>query len=291
MPTPAEDTPTARALFSEEEPQTAPETNAALPECFDERVDGFSSQTILWVPEMFRLALTTLTANHLEAMNRGDATAGRLQKAMWRLLVAHIPKRCSTNHELAERFKVWQRGDYGTLLERIESQVQTILPSDGPNVMSRARRARRMSQNGAHRKAVMSLRGEVSHLTVAQELEFAQLLLPGKPEGHRPPACGTETRNLDATGDPTDDPECDDAPEPEAHPAMRGVRFARMTGLGKSGFRLEPLSCMLKCKKRREVRRLDKTISEAEAMAIRNALPRRVVVDHGFSAGIHCQER
>ena len=130
-----------------------------------------------------------------------------------------------------------------------------------------------MSQNGAHRKAVMSLRGEVSHLTEAQELEFAQLLLPGKPEDYRSPARVTETRNPDVTEDPVDDPECDDAPEPEAHPAMRGVRFARMTGPGKSGFRPEHLSGMLKCKKRREVRRLEKALSEAEAMALRGALP------------------
>ena len=100
--------------------------------------------------------LTIWTANHFEAMNRGDSTAGRLQRAMWRLLLAHIPRRCSTNHELAARFKLWRQGEYETLLERIESQVQIIPPSGGPNVMLRARRARRMSQNGAHRKAVMA---------------------------------------------------------------------------------------------------------------------------------------
>ena len=186
MPTPAEDAHTARALFSESEPFQFSVINVVFPDLFDERVDALPSQTILWVPERFRQALTALTANHLEAMNRGDPTAGRLQRVMWRLLLAHIPRRCSTNHELAERFKLWQQGDYGALLERIEFQVQTIRPSKGPNVMHKARRARRMSQNGAHRKAVMSLRGEVSHLTEAQELEFAQLLLPAKPEGYRP---------------------------------------------------------------------------------------------------------
>ena len=105
-----------------------------------------------------------------------------------------------------------------------------------------------MSQNGEHRKAVLSLRGEVSHLTEAQELEFARLLLPTKPKGYRP----REDPTANVTSDPnttdnlTDDPECDDAPAPHAHPAMQGVRFARMTGPGKSGFRPEHLSCMLK---------------------------------------------
>ena len=77
-----------------------------------------------------------------------------------------------------------------------------------------------MFQNGAHRKAVMSLRGEVFHLTEKQELEFAQLLLPGKPEGSGPPVRGTETRSPAAAENSADDPECDDAPEPESHPAM-----------------------------------------------------------------------
>ena len=132
-----------------------------------------------------------------------------------------------------------------------------------------------MFQNGAHRKAVMSLRGEVSHLTEAQELEFAQLLLPGKPDDHRPREnpIANETGNPSATDNPTDDPECDDAPAPQAHPAMRGVRFARMTGPGKSGFRPEHFSCMLKCKKRREVRRLEKALREAEEMALQGTLP------------------
>ena len=73
-----------------------------------------------------------------------------------------------------------------------------------------------MSQNGAHRKAVMSLRGEVSHLTEAQELEFAQLLLPAKPEGYRPreDLTANVTRDPNTTDNLTDDPECDDALAP-----------------------------------------------------------------------------
>ena len=38
-----------------------------------------------------------------------------------------------------------------------------------------------MSQNGAHRKGIQSLRGEVARFTIEQELEFAHLLLPDKP--------------------------------------------------------------------------------------------------------------
>ena len=138
MSTPADDPLIARALFIEEEPQLASETSATLPQCFDDRVDDLTSQTILWIPERFRQMLATWTANHFEAMNKGDSTAGQVQRAMWRLLLAHIPRRCMTNHELATRFRLWQHGEYETLLERIESQVQTTLPSGGPNVTLRA---------------------------------------------------------------------------------------------------------------------------------------------------------
>ena len=178
-------------------------------------------------------------------MNKGDPTPGRLQRAMWRLLLAHIPRRCSTNHELATRFKMWQHGEYVTLLECVESQAKTILPSGGPNIMQRAKRARRMSQNGAHRKAVMSLRGEMCHLTEKQELEFAQLLVPDKPECSDQPLRRAKTDCPAAVNGSAGDHDRNGAPEPELHPAMRGVRFARPTGPGKSGFRLEHLSGML----------------------------------------------
>ena len=107
-----------------------------------------------------------------------------------------------------------------------------------------------MSQNGAHRKAVMSLRGEVSHLTETQEFEFAQLLLPDRPDGMDQPLRGVKAASPVVVDGPLGGTERNEAPEHELHSAMRGVRFARLTGPGKSGFRPEHLSCMLKCKKR-----------------------------------------
>ena len=69
-------------------------------------MDKLTSQTMLCPPEQFRYALGGWSADHVEAMNKGDATAGLLQKAMWKLLLAHIPRRCNTNRELNFRFRL-----------------------------------------------------------------------------------------------------------------------------------------------------------------------------------------
>ena len=88
-----------------------------------------------------------------------------------------------------------------------------------------------------------------------------------------------------------DDPELDAAPPPELHRPMQGVKFARMTGPGKSGFRPEHISAMLRNKKRRAVNGLSKAISEAETMALNGTLPPAGwswIMDSPLC--IHCQE-
>ena len=97
-----------RNFFGDDEPLPIPDTNAELLENFEERIDKLTSQTLLTPPEQFRCALTGWTADHIEAMNKGDATAGLLHRSMWKLLLAHIPRRCSTNHELTLRFRLWR---------------------------------------------------------------------------------------------------------------------------------------------------------------------------------------
>ena len=54
---------------------------------------------------------------------------------------------------------------------------------------------------------------------------------------------------------------------------MKGVKFARMTGPGPSGFRPEHLAAMLKSKRRRAVNRLLRAIGEAENLAANGTLP------------------
>ena len=80
-----------RNLFGDDEPPPISDTNAELPEDFEERIDKLTSQTMLNPPHQFRCALTCWSADRIEAMNKGDATAGLLHRAMWKLLLAHIP--------------------------------------------------------------------------------------------------------------------------------------------------------------------------------------------------------
>ena len=54
---------------------------------------------------------------------------------------------------------------------------------------------------------------------------------------------------------------------------MTGVRFARMTGPGPSGFRPEHFSAMLECRRRRPVNRLLRAIAETEHIAANVTLP------------------
>ena len=110
-PSRAEDTQVQRILSGVSEPSPVHNIYAELPEHFEERVDKLSSQTMFCPPEQFIHALTCWTADHTDAMNKGDATAGLLHRSMWTPLLAHIPRQCSTNHELTLRFRLWRNGD------------------------------------------------------------------------------------------------------------------------------------------------------------------------------------
>ena len=57
-------------------------------------------------------------------MNKGDATAAILQKTVYKLLRAHVPKRCSTSNEFSLRFKFLLGGKYSDFLCRIEEQTR-----------------------------------------------------------------------------------------------------------------------------------------------------------------------
>ena len=139
-------------------------------------MDKLTSQTMLCPPEQIQHALTLWSADHFEAMNKGDATAGLVQNTIWKLLLAHIPRRCSTNHELTLWFRLWRSGQHAALLERIEEQTHVAQFAVGSSPAQRAKRARRMSQCGAHRKGIQSLRGQVAQLSPAQQLMYANLL-------------------------------------------------------------------------------------------------------------------
>ena len=181
---------------------------------------------------------------------KGDATARLLHRSMWKLLLAHIPRRCNTNHEPIVCFRIWLNRQFKNLLERIEEQTHVAPIAVGSNPAQRARRARRMSQCGAHRKGIQSLRGQVAQLTAEQQLMYAHLLLPDEPECDGPPLRRQRLGDLDEHAGPNIEQEQDTPSSQDMPTPMKGVKFARMTGPGPSGFRPEHLAAMLKSKRR-----------------------------------------
>ena len=154
-----------RKLFGNDDPYPAGATIADLPDDFVDRVEHLTSQTILWPPKQYRYAMCVWTADHIEAMNQGDSIAATLQKAMSNLLLAHVPKRCSTSHELSTRFKLWRNGQYSILLCRIKEQTRVAPLAVACDATKHAKRARRMARCGAYRKGVQSLRGRAAQFS------------------------------------------------------------------------------------------------------------------------------
>ena len=63
-------------------------------------------------------------------MNQGDQTAAALETNSYKLLLAHVPKRCSTSVELLARLNLWHDGQFGALLAHIEEVAQDLLAVD-----------------------------------------------------------------------------------------------------------------------------------------------------------------
>ena len=125
-------------------------------------------------------------ADHFEAMTSGDAVAGILENSMHKLLLAHVPRRCSISHELSLRFKLSRNGQYAAFPDRIEERARVARLAAACNAAQMAKRARRMAQCGAYRKGVQSLRGQVAQLSPSQQLMVSNFLLHGAPGDPEP---------------------------------------------------------------------------------------------------------
>ena len=115
--------------------------------------------------------------------------------------------------------------------------------------------------------------GQVAQLSQAQQLLYANLLLPGAPDDLQPPLQRQRVDDPAALIAPEDyDLDPDTASSQEIPNPMAGVRFASMTGPGPSGFRPEHVAAMLTCNRRRVVNRLMRAISEAQNFAAAGTL-------------------
>ena len=61
-------------------------------------------------------------ATLLEGMNAHNVTAGILEEARTKLLLAVVPRGESKPRELRERLRLWEAGHFGALLDRVHSQ-------------------------------------------------------------------------------------------------------------------------------------------------------------------------
>ena len=247
--------------------QPSPAVAHELPADFLDRVLRLSSQTLLRIPRQFREQLCSFTATCIEGCNAGDASSAILEQARSKLLLAHVPKCSSTPLELTARLQLWQSSSFVELLERVESQAAVARSSVSSSpLLGRGKRARRLAEGGAFRKAVQSLQSKTAKLDVEQQRHWAVQLLPETARGvgsvlpvPRPPvAAGAHV--------PAREPQ--EVPKP-----LDGVRFSRLSGPGPSGMRPEHLKDMLACTRRRAVNRLLRAVHNLEDMASTGSLP------------------
>ena len=208
---------------------------------------------MLRIPAQFREAICSLTAELIEGSNAGDESAAVLEQARTKLLLAHLPKGCSTPLEMRTRLDLWRTGAFLELLRRIEGQQRPAAGRSGAG-RPRGERARAMAKSGAYRKAVQSLLTASAELTPAEQQRWASELLPDtESAAPNPVRAAADTQEL---------------PRPRD-----GVHFARLSGPGPSGMRPEHLRDMLGCNRRRTVNRLIRALRATEVLAAAGALP------------------
>ena len=95
-----------RKSFGSEDKLFVTDMVTDLPSDFSELVELLSPQIILCPPKQFRHILCDWTGDTIFLTNKGDIAAAALEKAKYKPLLAHVPKRCSTNTELHNGFKL-----------------------------------------------------------------------------------------------------------------------------------------------------------------------------------------
>ena len=124
----------------------------------------------------------------------------------------------------------------------------------------------------------------MAQLTPAQQLMYANMLLPGVPDDPQLPFPRRRTNEPEALVAPEDcDLDAEACNSQDMRNPMAGDRFASMSGSGPCGFRLEHFAAMLKCNRRRPYR-------SREHRSQRNSTGRWVGLGHGFTVDLHVEE-
>ena len=173
--------------------------------------------------------------------------------------------------EVGKRIDLWNAGRLSDLLLRVEAQALLARGGGPPGDAEGARRRRacRLARAGAYSKAAATATSEVAHLTDAEQLSWAEKLLPvsGQPDAACSGVCPA-----DATVDP-EEPVAAARRLEAVSDEIRRIRFAPLSAAGPSGRRPEHFRDLAGVRRHRAGRRLVRALAAFAIAAEEGRLP------------------
>ena len=165
--------------------ETAAESPNPLPtaemrEQFLARVRALSSSTEVHIPVALRGRHAGILGNLLDRIGDSDRDACFLEEIRSKLLLSIVPRNRNTRVEFSLRLDLWREKRLEELLVRIECQRNGRMnasPKLAKN-KDRGNRAKHLIREGALSRGVLSLVSDVAELSEADEVAFADELLP-----------------------------------------------------------------------------------------------------------------
>ena len=169
--------------------------------------------------------------------------------------------------ELSKRFALWRDAELAQLLCRIEEQRRVKIEKRklqrSVKGVGSARRARILVQEGVLSKAAKCLTSAPADLTLEQQKDWAEKLLPRSADGDRA-LDGSTIIIPDGVQEGNDS---------NRRPVMKGIRFSVLSAPGPSGARPEYLKEALHTPRRQVVSQLLTSLSVVVDAATNGTLP------------------
>ena len=234
-----------------------------------DRIRRLSSSSLLHIPVQFRARLCTITARLLTEMTEGNARSAALEEARTKLLLGPVPRKRNRRVELNTRLRLWNQGDFDTLLIRAEGQAldrQAHQRRRPGRDKGKGARSRLLAKEGAYGKGVRSLTSEVAAFSQHDELQWSNTLLPQSGSSHSAVfsqvASDVHMRDEDVDSQPR-----------HLRSSMSGIRFPALSAAGPSGARPEHLKEMLAIRQRCVANSLYKAVAQMRSAGESGSLP------------------
>ena len=205
--------------------------------------------------------MLAITAACWLGMAVGSAPHTTAEEGRSKLLLASVPQGSTAADEVAKRLDLWENGSLETLVQRIEQQAivnqrnRSRGSKGAAKAAARGKKAKRMTAEGAYRKATTSLTSDMMQFTAEEDLKWATELLP---KSSQPDAAIATRPANDTPAAPRDTPALDSM----EHSPLKGVRYAALTAPGPSGTRAEHIRDMLSVPRRRDANRLLRALTQ-----------------------------